>query len=192
MEAVDEDSEDSPDDTDPEADPAPQPSAIARSKQKAALTDDDGMGDVGGDDSDTDQGAPARDEAAENSAEDEIEVEGITAEDVIGYVGRDPYDTTVPRKQQSTLRRSLSKDTRVTWSGKVSAQGPPLPAAAISYLESELRESDSTCNGSDPTKRMTRPLTLVHLCRFYRQRREGPPKTFSLRFVSRSCMCVVR
>ena len=118
------------------ADPTVAKSATAIGKQRAALVeesdeDDEDMVEVVEEESD--------DDSETQEAEEEIEVEGITTEDVANFVGLDPGDTdTVLRKNQTALRRSLGKDTRVPQSTINKTVGNSVPQPISDYFTHEL------------------------------------------------------
>jgi len=106
-------------------------------------------------DSDSDM-IEINDEASFDSDEDddmqgeegvqEVEVEresGITEDDLVGSVSRDPGEEEgLSRRELTPLRRSVGKDRRLPESKRVKETGPPVPKAVVMFLEREVGEFD--------------------------------------------------
>lgn len=70
---------------------------------------------------------------------------GITEEDLIGSVSRDPGEEAgLSRRELTPLRRSLAKDRRLPETKRVKETGPAMPREMVRFLEREVGESWST------------------------------------------------
>ena len=81
------------------------------------------------------------------SQQDEAEVEresGITEDDLVGSVSRDPGEEEgLSRRELTPLRRSVGRDRRLPESKRVKETGAALPRAVVLFLEREVGESPS-------------------------------------------------